>query len=86
MPLPRSGQRRLTCTSFGPGRCGEHLEGAVEELLGRPSGWLCFNLHGLDDEGWGPVSTATLERLLERLLGHGDTRVLPAGAALDLVL
>src|SRR5207237_2887526 len=25
MPLPRRGQRRVTCATFGPGRCDEHL-------------------------------------------------------------
>src|ERR671936_306511 len=22
-----------------------------------PPAWLCYNLHGLDDEGWGPVGS-----------------------------
>lgn len=84
MPLPHPGQTKICCTSFGPGPCDAHLERLVEELLARPSGWLCYNTHGLDDEGWGPLSCATLERLLARLAGRDDTRVLPAGAALDL--
>jgi hypothetical protein len=84
MPLPRPGQRKILCTSFGPAPCDEHLGGLVEELLARPSGWLCYNAHGLDDEGWGPLSSTTLERLLDRLLEHDETQVLPAGAALDL--
>jgi peptidoglycan/xylan/chitin deacetylase (PgdA/CDA1 family) len=84
MPLPRPRQRKVTCTSFGPGPCDEHLENVVWELLSRPSGWLCYNLHGLDGEGWGPLSAATLERLLDRLVERSDTRVLPVGAALDL--
>jgi hypothetical protein len=37
-----------------------------------------------DGEGWGPLSSATLERLLERLVERDDTRVLPVGAALAL--
>jgi peptidoglycan/xylan/chitin deacetylase (PgdA/CDA1 family) len=84
MPLPRAGQGRLLCTSFGPDPCDEHLQSIVEELLARPCGWLCYNAHGLDDEGWGPMSAATLERLLKRLVEREDTRVLPPGAALDL--
>jgi len=84
MPLPQHGQVRIGCTSYGPDPCDEHLTGLMDALLARPSGWLCYNVHGLDGEGWGPVSGKTLERLLERLLGRGDTRVLPAGAALDL--
>jgi hypothetical protein len=84
MPLPQPGQSRIECTSFGPGPCDEHLEHAVDELLARPSGWLCYNVHGLDGEGWGPLSTATLERLLDRLVARDHARVLPALAALDL--
>jgi hypothetical protein len=41
-------------------------------------------VHGLDGEGWGPLSATTLERLLDRLVERRDTRVLPVGAALDL--
>jgi peptidoglycan/xylan/chitin deacetylase (PgdA/CDA1 family) len=84
MPLPQPGQTTIRCTSFGPGPCDEHLEKLVAELLARPSGWLCYNTHGLDGEGWGPLAAGTLERLLERLGERDDARVLPAGAALDL--
>ena len=84
MPLPRPGQTKICCTSFGPKPCDEHLERCVDELLARPSGWLCYNAHGLDGEGWGPLSAATLERLLDRLVERHGVHVLPAGAALDL--
>jgi peptidoglycan/xylan/chitin deacetylase (PgdA/CDA1 family) len=83
MPLPQPGQTKIGCTSFGPEPCDEHLEQLVDELLARPAGWLCYNAHGLDGEGWGPLSSATLERVLERLMS-ARVRVLPAGAALDL--
>jgi peptidoglycan/xylan/chitin deacetylase (PgdA/CDA1 family) len=84
MPLPQPGQTKITCTGFGPESCDERVEALVDELLAGPPGWLCCNVHGLDDEGWGPLTTATLERLLDRLVERDDTRVLPAGAALDL--
>jgi peptidoglycan/xylan/chitin deacetylase (PgdA/CDA1 family) len=83
MPLPRPGQQRVTCASFGPERCDEHLSQTVDELLAGPPAWLCYNLHGLDDEGWGPIGSDTLARLLERLLAN-DVRVLPITSALDL--
>jgi hypothetical protein len=86
MPLPQPGQAKISCTSFGPGPCDEHLERLVEELLARPSGWLCYNVHGLDGEGWGPLSATTLERLLARLVERDDVRVLPSRAALGLGL
>ncbi len=82
MPLPRPGQTRVTCVSFGPGRCDEHLVRTIDSFLAGPPGWLCYNLHGLDDEGWGPVGSGTLDRLLERLAASG-VDVLPITAALD---
>jgi peptidoglycan/xylan/chitin deacetylase (PgdA/CDA1 family) len=56
--------------------------------LGRPAvatvapGWFVYNLHGLDSEGWGPVTTDYLKRLLERLGGMETVEVIPAAAAL----
>lgn len=82
MPLPRPGQQRVTCTSFGPERCDSHLVATVESFLSGPPGWLCYNLHGLDDEGWGPVGGETLDGVLESLASRG-VRVLPITAALD---
>jgi peptidoglycan/xylan/chitin deacetylase (PgdA/CDA1 family) len=81
-PLPRAGQVRLTCTSHGPDPIDEDLDRRVDELLAQPSGWLIYNTHGLDDEGWGPLSSAGLERLLARLVEIPTLRVLPAGRAL----
>ena len=83
MPLPRPGQQRVTCTGFGPDGCDHHLVQTVDSFLAGPPGWLCYNLHGLDDEGWGPVGSETLDALLGRLAGDG-VRVLPIAAALDL--
>jgi hypothetical protein len=51
-------------------------------LLSKDSGWLIFNTHGLDDEGWGPLRATYLERILERLLAIESVEILPAGTAL----
>jgi hypothetical protein len=83
MPLPRPGQQRVTCVGFGPERCDDHLSSTVESFLAGDSGWLCYNVHGLDDEGWGPLGSDTLDRLLGDLVAR-DVRVLPITAALDL--
>ncbi len=80
--LPHPGQIRLTCTSHGPDPIDEDLNRRVDELLARPSGWLVYNTHGLDDEGWGPLSSAGLDRLLARLVQIPTARVLPAAKAL----
>jgi peptidoglycan/xylan/chitin deacetylase (PgdA/CDA1 family) len=85
MPLPRPGQQRVTCAGFGPDRCDEHVVQTVDSFLDGEPGWLCYNLHGLDDEGWGPVGASTLDELLERLVAHG-AHVLPITDALDLAV
>ncbi|MHB8957486.1 MAG: polysaccharide deacetylase family protein [Pirellulaceae bacterium] len=81
-PLPHKEQVKLTCTSFGPGNCEKAIDREIEKLLGKESGWLIFNTHGLDEEGWGPIRAAYLEQLLERLLAIETVEILPAGKAL----
>ena len=81
-PWPKKGEVRLTCDSFGPGNCEAAVGRQVEKLLAMESGWLVFNAHGLDDEGWGPMGATFLERLLERLLAIESVEILPAAAVL----
>lgn len=66
----------------GPGRADDHLVKTVESFLAGPPAWLCYNLHGLDDEGWGPVGTDALCGVLKRLLER-EARVLPIVGVLD---
>ena len=82
-PLPHKGQVRLTCTSFGPGNCEQAIDREIEKLLAREAGWLIFNTHGLDGEGWGPIRATYLDRLLEKLLAIESVDILPAGRALE---
>jgi len=81
-PLPHKGQVKLTCSGYGPGNSEEHLDSEIEKLLSQESGWLVYNTHGLDDEGWGPVRSCYLEKLLERLLAIDSVAIMPAGKAL----
>ena len=80
--LPRPRQKKLTCTSFGPGNCEKAIDRELEKLFAQDSGWLIFNTHGLDDEGWGPIRAAYLDRLLSRLTAIESVDVLPVGGAL----
>lgn len=82
-PLPR-GRRatRIGCRSFGPGNCDAFLDGGLNRFLDGPGGWYVFNAHGLDEEGWGPMSAAYLRSLLRRLSRMANVAVLPAGEVL----
>jgi peptidoglycan/xylan/chitin deacetylase (PgdA/CDA1 family) len=81
-PLPKKDQPKLTCTSFGPANCEQAIDRQVTALLARDSGWLIFNTHGLDDEGWGPIRAEYLEKLLDRLMAIESVEIVPAGKAL----
>ena len=85
-PLPHKGQVKLTCTGYGPGNCEHHLDNEIEKLLSRDCGWLVYNTHGLDDEGWGPIRAVYLEKLLERLLAIDSVKILPAAKALSTAI
>jgi len=80
--LPHRGQKKLTCTGHGPDPIDEHLTGEIDKLLAKPSGWLIYNTHGLDGEGWGTLKSTTLEKLLERLTAIPTVAIVPAGKAL----
>jgi len=57
-PIPTNTEPiRIGCWADGPGLCNNYVERAVNDFLASPGGWLIFNLHGFDDEGWGPIST-----------------------------
>ncbi len=84
-PFPHNRQPLiLGCWSYGPdnadGWVGEQIEKFLADQAG---GWLVLNLHGLDEEGWGPVSSAYLDKLLEKLVQINYLDILPAGVALD---
>jgi len=79
--VPSPATVKLTTTGWGPDNCEWHLTEQVELLMTEPEGWLVYNTHGLDDEGWGPIRASYLEMLLERLV-HAGVRVLPAARVL----
>jgi len=83
-PLPHRGQVRLTTSAYGPENCEWHLDEYIEKLLVHPSGWLIYNVHGLDNEGWGPIRAEYLEGLIEKLSGIEGVSILPVGKALSI--
>ena len=84
-PLPHRDLVRLGCASFGPGNIDKHLTGSIDSFLDGPPGWFVYNTHGLDDEGWGPLSSGMLDELLSKLSGMENVEVLPVIPALDSI-
>lgn len=73
---------RLGCWAQGPDLCDNYVEEEVNKFLAGSGGWLILNLHGLDEEGWGPISTIYLNDLLKRLVKIDHLEVLPTGEVL----
>ena len=84
-PLPHPDLFRLTCISYGPENIDRHLEEKINEFLEGPPGWFIYNTHGLDEEGWGPVSSVFLDELLDRLSRHESAEVLSVTQSLHQI-
>jgi len=81
-PMPHKGQKRLTCISKGPENIDAFLDDQINNFLKSEGGWFIFNTHGLDGEGWGPITSSYLDELLDRLIKINNLAVLPVGYAL----
>lgn len=73
---------RIGCRSMGPDNIDNWVEQQVNDFLESEGGWLVLNVHGLDDEGWGPISTTYLQNLIKRLVQVEKLEILPAGEVL----
>lgn len=74
---------KIGCGSKGPNNIDRWVGSKIEEFLAMDGGWLVLNLHGLDDEGWGPISTDFLTELLSKLVQIGHLEIAPAGQVLQ---
>jgi peptidoglycan/xylan/chitin deacetylase (PgdA/CDA1 family) len=82
-PIPKSKKTvRLGCRSFGPDNIDNLVEEEINKFLTSKGGWLILNTHGLDDEGWGPMSSEYLSTLLQRLVKIDNLEILPVGEVL----
>ena len=69
-PIPsREGPVRLQCLSRGPDNIDDWVESQVNDFLAGRGGWLILNVHGLDNEGWGPMSASYFRGLLQKVSG-----------------
>jgi hypothetical protein len=80
--LPHHKQVKLTCDNFGPGSTDAHRVAEVDKWLAEAFGWCIYGAHGLDEEGYGPLTASVLDRLLARLTKMPHVRIVPAGRAL----
>ncbi len=68
-PIPTGKEPlRLQCRSQGPDNIDHWIQAQVDTFLASDGGWLILNAHGLDEEGWGPISTTYLDTLLKQLV------------------
>ncbi len=85
-PIPASrAPVRLGCFSDGPANCDHFVEAQINDFLASAGGWLVLNVHGLDGEGWGPLSSEYLSGLLKRLVSLDRLEIMPAGEVLKRV-
>jgi peptidoglycan/xylan/chitin deacetylase (PgdA/CDA1 family) len=82
-PIPNnSHQLKLGCWGQGPNNCDAYIDAEINEFLAGSGGWLILNVHGLDNEGWGPLSTVYLDNLYKRLSKITYLDILPIGKVL----
>ena len=74
---------RQACWSKGPENIDNWVEEMVNQFLESEGGWMILNTHGLDEEGWGPMSTTYLEGLIARLTAIDKLEIMPTGAVLN---
>ena len=83
-PFPsKSTSKIIGCSSNGPNNIDEWVDRQVSDFLKLDGGWLVLNLHGLDNEGWGPISTSYFIKLLEKLVTIKNLEIIPTGMALE---
>jgi len=81
-PPPSKAARRINCWSDGPGNADANLEALINRFLSSAGGWLVLGMHGLDEEGWGPLSSGYLRNLLKRLSSDNRVEVIGPTTAL----
>lgn len=83
-PFPaKSTSKIIGCASNGPNNIDDWVDRKVSNFLKLGSGWLVLNLHGLDNEGWGPISTDYFIGLLKKLVDINHLEIIPTGMALE---
>jgi peptidoglycan/xylan/chitin deacetylase (PgdA/CDA1 family) len=83
-PCPTASTQRIQTVGLEAAAAG--LERYVQELREAESGWLVYTAHGLDGEGWGPMESAFLEGILERMALPSEGAPVSMVSARDLLV
>ncbi|GAB1855492.1 hypothetical protein MHTCC0001_03260 [Flavobacteriaceae bacterium MHTCC 0001] len=72
--------RIFNCSWHGPEHCDDHLMKTLKKAEKEQPKHFMYMLHGLDDEGWGPIHANALENILDYIiqsenLEYNDLRV-----------
>ncbi len=76
---------RKGCKTMGPKNIDGWVKKEVNKFLKSPGGWLILNVHGVDGEGWGPMSSTYLDKLLSKLTKVDSLEVLPTAFVLNRI-
>jgi len=61
----------VDCVCYGPDGVAEAVSARLHEFGRQEEGWLVLAMHGVDGEGWGPVSRTDLECILDEATAGG---------------
>lgn len=68
---------RQSCKTNGPKNIDDWVDKQINSFLNTKGGWLILNTHGLDNEGWGPLSEKYLNTLISRLVKIDNLDIKP---------
>jgi len=74
---------RPSCWTYGSGNIDEWVDRRIHDFLKEDGGWLVLNTHGLDGEGWGPISSPYLNDVIRRLKDKKNVDILPVGTVIE---
>ncbi|NRA37701.1 MAG: polysaccharide deacetylase family protein [Planctomycetes bacterium] len=82
-PLPTADTWRITSGGAGPENVYADLKDKLEAFVASDDdGWLVYNMHGIADEGYGPIEADELDSILAWLCSLDDMHVLPSAEVL----
>ncbi|MEM6884243.1 MAG: polysaccharide deacetylase family protein [Verrucomicrobiota bacterium] len=71
--------RQFGCAWQGPDHCDGHLRASLKTAASSDAKHFCYMLHGLDDEGWGPIHRDALEDILDSIQNSDQLVYTPIG-------